>query len=151
MADALSRIPWPVKAISGSGTEDVCAVGEEEEEEFDEIDDLEEFEVEEAAEPLITMEQMLLAQRDDPSISIIKRWIEENETPTKDQIQANPPDMRAFFQLLPNLEIDQELVVLRDEGILDPRILVPESLIDRLIEVTHEGPMSAHEGPKKVL
>ncbi len=51
----------------------------------------------------------------------------------------------------PNLQIERDLVVLRDEGIIDPRILVPESLIDHLIEATHEGPMSAHEGAKKVL
>ncbi len=54
--------------------------------------------------------------------------------------------MRSFFQLLPNREIDQELILLREEGILDQIILVPASKIDHLIEVTHEGPMAGKEG-----
>ena len=80
----MSRIPWPVQIAPGSKDEDVCAIGEEDDEEFNEFEEQEEFEADQVAEPLITMEQMLLAQRDDRSISTIKRWIEEKETPTKD-------------------------------------------------------------------
>ena len=108
VADALSRIPWPIQMVSGSKGEDVCAIGEEEDEEFNEFEEQEEFEADQVVEPVITLEQMLLAQRDDRSISTIKSWIEAQETPTKDQIQANSPEMRSFFQLLPNLQIERE-------------------------------------------
>ncbi len=80
VAHALSRIHWPVQIGSESKSEDVCAIGEEDEEEFDEFEEQEEFEVDQVVEPLNTMEQMLLAQRDDRSMSTLKRWIEEQDS-----------------------------------------------------------------------
>ena len=150
IADALSRIPWPVEVV---GAPDIAALAYEAR--MDEELCLPAVENEEDlihVPPKLDMKTIELAQVNDENISrvIVSK---QTNTPFDLEMELNiTPFLRTLIQLYDQLELHGSVLVLRER---DPgaqcRVVVPTELIDSILTATHSTDPATHEGAAKVL
>ncbi len=87
-------------------------------------------------------------------ISQIRIWLEENHQPSKEELQLAPAGVRKLQSLRDRLQEIQDVLTISSEENTsslhtDPQIVLPESLVDKLLEATHSQYPMAHEGYDK--
>ena len=85
-------------------------------------------------------------QNADPSIWLFRQWSEQNYAPSEEALQASSGNLRTLQQLREKIEVENDLLVLREEG--NSRIIIPDSLIEKTLEQFHNQFPLTHEGNK---
>ncbi|KAF0153184.1 MAG: hypothetical protein FD188_3384, partial [Ignavibacteria bacterium] len=151
VADALSRIPWPSKAILSNNSDyDSCS------DSCDELNvvcnenvfDLTLPTVPSA--PILSVDQIIIEQQNDQDLSVIRNWLENQIKPNLELLEGQSEYFRAIIQYFDNLQIRENVLGIFDpETLVSFRILVPHSLVEQVIESIHDN--LSHEGAKKVI
>ena len=150
VADALSRIPWPMQIIENSHE------NSDSDEEFgllcnDMVDADEAFLSVVSPEPVVSVQMgdLRYHQMEDTELDIVKQWILNKQAPTAEELAGKSENIRIYAEEFENLEIRQELLGIKDPNANSFRILVPRELIESVITSVHNNMI--HEGATKVL
>ena len=147
----MSRIPWPIQGASPTGEEgeEEMELGITEKIESNEDSDDLILANEEISKP-ISIEELRLEQDKQIATSTMKLWIQEKYTPTPDELLLSPAGVRTLQTLREKLSIENGLLTLR-EGTHEPRIVLPESLVDTVLSASHSKFPMIHEGYQKLV
>ncbi len=80
-------------------------------------------------------EEILTEQNADPSIWLFRQWSERNYAPSEEELQASSGNLRTYQQLRDRIEVENDLLVLKEEA--NSRIMIPDSLIEKTLEQFH--------------
>ena len=92
-----------------------------------------------------TSEEIATAQSTNAELKQLRKWIEKNRTPSTDELAPQSGHLKCFAQLLSEMSLHDCAIILRRSD--DPHrklIVVPSSLIERVICFFHKGPGGAH-------
>ena len=147
VADALSRIPWPITVIDNvtlpNGRENLFSFDSEN---FSMI-------MNEPELPLFDLKEIAGEQSIDSDLVIIRDWVITNHVPTLDDSIQATPHLRAYLQLLENISVGEREgleILYWKECAGRERILIPRSMVQRLLTQAHEKFPMAHEGYRKL-
>ena len=89
------------------------------------------------------------AQTEDSDLRQVREWIDQKHTPTADEVAGLGARLKELAALLDRICSREEVLVLRDEeNATGERIIVPASLVERVIRNLHEGFGAAHQAAK---
>jgi hypothetical protein len=98
----------------------------------------------------ITLEVIREAQVEDPVLSRLRVWVRGHREPSRDEIAGESHMLRVYLSNYANLVEYGDVLAVRFEDQTE-HILIPPSLVERLIALAHQGPGTAHEGIGKTL
>jgi hypothetical protein len=148
VADSLSRIPWPIVVKDESAISALTLVGAE-----DEIAEplVEEQEIPQE-QPVVDLKTIKAAQQNDETLSRLIIALQTDKPPDLENEPNITPNLRTLVQLYDQLELNNEVLVLRDGEIgSQVRIVLPTELIDTVLAAAHAEDPATHEGATKIL
>ena len=93
-----------------------------------------------------TREEFAAAQSQDPDLQLLRTWLEEQRTPTADDLAPHSGRVKTLAQLREQVSMREGvLVVKRLDDLERELIIVPCTLSERIIQFYHEGPRGAHQ------
>ena len=97
----------------------------------------------------IELQEFLDAQKSDPSINKLRAQVLAQNLKIDPQFSGTFTSYRALASHFNKLIIEKDHLYIKfpDE---DKKLVVPEPLVDRLLELTHSGPDAAHLGYKRL-
>ena len=96
-----------------------------------------------------TSDEFATAQSADPELKQLWLWIDEQRTPSADELAPSSGYFKCFAQLLSEISLHDAVIVLRRADDFERElILVPSALVERVILFFHEGPGGAHQTAK---
>ena len=106
----------------------------------------------EAAETMnLTLESLGEAQREDPVLGKVIKWVQAGIKPTKEDLQGEPELLRIYAQQLPHFIIKDDLLYdkrksqkLSEMPLL--RVVVPENMYENIFKWSHSVPEACHPG-----
>ena len=99
--------------------------------------------------PELTDAEVAKAQRDDPALAPIIAWLEQDITPTTNDIRTLPLSSRNLWLQRVSLALRADVLIRR--GDVGDQLVVPYGLQRCLFNLTHAGPLAAHLGPQRTL
>ena len=96
-----------------------------------------------------TWSEFAAAVSADNELQEVKKWLETGEVPVPDALAAQSARLKEYAQLREQLTLRDGLIVLKRAD--DPErelIVVPASLVERIIRYNHEGLGAAHQAAK---
>ena len=96
-----------------------------------------------------TSEEIAASQSTDEELKQLRQWIKEKQTPSTDDLAPQSGHLKCFAQLLSEMSLHDSVITLRRSD--DPQrelIVVPRSLIERVIRFFHEGIGGANQAVK---
>ncbi len=144
VADALSRIPWPITVIDSQakdlGQNRLFVLHQS---------TLERTSTEEEV-TLLDLKVVALEQDKDLDILKIKNWVQTNYEPIKKEFYLGSPHVKTFIPLLSNLKVVEGLLVWKECAGRE-RIIVPAQIVDNLVRLAHSAEPMTHEGSEKII
>ena len=102
-----------------------------------------------AADFQISTSEEIAMQSADAELKQLRQWIEVKRTSSTDELAPLSVHLKCYAQLLSEMSLHDSVIILRRSD--DPQrelIVVPSSLIERVIRFFHEGPGGAHQAAK---
>ena len=99
----------------------------------------------------IEHKEILRAQEADPAVARLREQVKNGDAVAVKEFELNFPAYRILMAGFAKLSLRNRLLYVQD--LFDPtqyRIIVPPSLVDRVLEFAHFGPDVAHPGAKRL-
>ena len=90
-----------------------------------------------------------MEQRRDDNLLLVRSWLDHAITPTPQELEGQSAAICTFAAMRDNLFIRDNVLGKVEEPFSGFRVLVPHSLVDRVMELAHI--LGAHEGLKKLV
>ena len=93
--------------------------------------------------------EFVAAQLADTDLSQLREWVVQNKTPAADEIAKFGERLKELAQLREQIRLREDvLVIRRGDDQTNELILVPVSMVERIIRILHEGVGAAHQAAK---
>jgi transposase InsO family protein len=100
------------------------------------------------------LDDMRAAQRADPTLAAVYRWVEDKVRPPWEMISGEGRAVKFYWGQLASLEIRDGILIRKlERGEFDPRhqILVPKTMQEEVLKQCHEALTAAHLGRDKTI
>ena len=104
----------------------------------------------------LTRDNLVREQKDDEILGQVRKWIEQNKLPSKQEIKDQPEELKIYYQNFESMKIEKG-VMYRMKQCNDPtgkvvhQICVPDKLQGVVHEWSHAHPTSGHFGIRATL
>ena len=99
--------------------------------------------------PEYSAEDMAALQDEDSEISPVLHWVQDDSSPTLDELRSHSLTVRNLWSQRAELEIREDVLV----RVLPDRVqlVVPQAIRKALFDNTHAGPLPAHLEAERTL